>query len=103
MPHSGRALVTKEEVPDPHQLELVLTVNGEERQHSNTRNLIFSIPFLIAHISAVLTLEPGDVVSTGTPSGSGAGRKPPVYLQDGDQIRLVVENVGELVTPVIAG
>ncbi len=99
----GPALVTKDEVPDPHQLELVLTVNGEERQHSNTRNLIFSIPFLIAHISAVLTLEPGDVVSTGTPSGSGAGHKPPVYLQAGDQIRLVVDKVGELTTPVIAG
>ena len=98
----GPALVTADEVPDPHQLELVLTVNGEERQHSNTRNLIFSIPFLIAHISAVLTLEPGDVVSTGTPSGSGAGRKPPVYLQAGDQVRLVVEKVGELVTPIIA-
>ena len=98
----GPTLVTKDEVPDPHQLELVLTVNGEERQRSNTHNLIFSIPFLIAHISAVLTLEPGDVVSTGTPAGSGAGRKPPVYLQAGDQIRLVVEKIGELVTPVIA-
>ncbi len=98
----GPALVAADEVADPHRLELALTVNGEERQHSNTRNLIFSIPFLIAHLSAVMTLEPGDVVSTGTPSGSGAGRKPPVFLKAGDEIRLVVERIGELVTPVIA-
>ncbi len=98
----GPALVTKDEVPDPHQLELVMKVNGEERQHSNTRNLIFSIPFLIEHISQVLTLEPGDVVSTGTPSGSGAGRKPPVFLRPGDEMRLQVENIGELFNPVAA-
>jgi acylpyruvate hydrolase len=98
----GPALVTKDEVPDPHQLELVMKINGEERQHSNTRNLIFSIPFLIAHISQVLTLEPGDVVSTGTPSGSGAGRKPPVFLQPGDEMRLQVESIGELFNPVAA-
>lgn len=98
----GPALVTKDEVPDPHQLELVMKINGEERQHSNTRNLIFSIPFLVAHISQVLTLEPGDVISTGTPSGSGAGRKPPVFLQPGDEMRLDVEKIGELFNPVAA-
>ena len=98
----GPSLVTKDEVPDPHQLELVMEINGEERQHSNTRNLIFSIPFLIAHISQVLTLEPGDVVSTGTPSGSGAGRKPPIFLQPGDEMRLIVEKIGELYNPVAA-
>jgi acylpyruvate hydrolase len=79
-----------------------MKINGEERQHSNTRNLIFSIPFLIAHISQVLTLEPGDVVSTGTPSGSGAGRKPPVFLQPGDEMRLTVEKIGELFNRVAA-
>jgi acylpyruvate hydrolase len=98
----GPALVTKDEVPDPHQLELVMKINGEERQHSNTRHVIFTIPFLIAYISRVLTLEPGDVVSTGTPSGSGAGRKPPVFLQAGDEMRLEVEKIGELVNPVAA-
>jgi acylpyruvate hydrolase len=99
----GPALVTKDEVPDPHQLELVMKINGEERQHSNTRHTIFSIPFLIEHISRVLTLEPGDVVSTGTPSGSGAGRKPPIFLQPGDEMRLEVEKIGELFNPVAAG
>ena len=98
----GPALVTKDEVPDPHQLELVMKINGEVRQHSNTNNTIFSIPFLIAYISQVLTLEPGDVVSTGTPLGSGAGRKPPVFLQPGDEMRLEVEKIGELVNPVAA-
>ena len=98
----GPALVTKDEVPDPHKLELVMKINGEERQHSNTRQVIFTIPFLIAYISQVLTLEPGDVVSTGTPSGSGQGRKPPVYLQPGDEMRLEVEKIGVLVNPVAA-
>jgi acylpyruvate hydrolase len=96
----GPALVTADEVADPHQLELVMKVNGEERQHSNTRHTIFSIPFLVAHLSAVMTLEPGDVVSTGTPSGSGAGRKPPIFLKPGDEMRLTVEHIGELFTPV---
>lgn len=99
----GPYLVTKDEVPDPHQLELILTVNGEERQHSNTRHQIFSIPYLISYLSQVMTLEAGDVLSTGTPSGSGAGRKPPVFLQPGDVIRITVERIGELVTPVAAG
>jgi acylpyruvate hydrolase len=98
----GPTLVTKDEVPDPHQLELSITVNGEERQHSNTRNLIFTIPFLVSYISQVQTLEPGDVISTGTPSGSGAGRKPPVFLKAGDQMRINVEKIGELYNPVIA-
>jgi acylpyruvate hydrolase len=94
--------VTCDEVPDPHQLELTFSVNGEERQHSNTRNLIFRIPFLVSYISQVMTLEVGDVVSTGTPSGSGAGRKPPVYLQAGDEMRITVEKIGELFNPVAA-
>jgi acylpyruvate hydrolase len=98
----GPYLVTKDEVPDPHSLELSMTVNGEERQHSNTRNLIFTIPFLVSYISQAQTLEPGDVVSTGTPSGSGAGRKPPVFLKAGDQMCIRVEKIGELSNPVIA-
>ena len=98
----GPALVTKDEVPDPQRLELVMKINGEERQHSNTRHTIFSIPFLIEFISQALTLEPGDVISTGTPSGSGAGRKPPIFLHPGDEMRLEVERIGELFNPVVA-
>ncbi len=99
----GPALVTKDEVPDPHNLELILTVNGEVRQHSNTGNTIFSIPFLIAYLSQVMTLEPGDVVSTGTPSGSGMGMNPPVFLKPGDVVVVKVEKVGELINPFAAG
>lgn len=99
----GPALVTKDEVPDPHNLELILTVNGEVRQHSNTGNTIFSIPFLIAYLSQVMTLEPGDVVSTGTPSGSGLGMNPPVFLKPGDVVVVKVEKVGELMNPFAAG
>ena len=98
----GPALVTKDEVPDPHRLELILTVNGEERQRSNTGNTIFSIPFLIAYLSQAMTLEPGDVVSTGTPSGSGAGKNPPLFLKPGDVVIVKVEKVGELVSPFAA-
>jgi acylpyruvate hydrolase len=96
----GPALVTKDEVPDPGQLELVLTVNGEVRQHSNTGNTIFSIPFLIAYLSQAMTLDVGDVISTGTPSGSGAGLKPPVFLKAGDVVSAKVEKIGELVSPI---
>ncbi len=96
----GPALVTRDEVPDPQQLDLLLTVNGEVRQQSNTRQTIFSVAFLLSYLSQCMTLEPGDVISTGTPAGSGAGHKPPVWLQPGDEVRLKVEHVGELVTPV---
>jgi acylpyruvate hydrolase len=96
----GPTLVTKDEVPEPGRLELVLTVNGEVRQHSNTGNTIFSIPFLIAYLSQAMTLEVGDVISTGTPGGSGAGMKPPVFLKAGDVVAIKVEKVGELVSPI---
>jgi 2-keto-4-pentenoate hydratase/2-oxohepta-3-ene-1,7-dioic acid hydratase in catechol pathway len=71
-------------------------------QNSNTRNLIFRIPELVEFLSSVFTLEPGDVVSTGTPSGVGFARKPPVYLQPGDEVVVRVEGLGELRNPVIA-
>jgi acylpyruvate hydrolase len=96
----GPTLVTKDEVPEPGRLELVLTVNGEVRQHSNTGNTIFSISFLIAYLSQAMTLEVGDVISTGTPGGSGAGMKPPVFLKAGDVVAIKVEKVGELVSPI---
>lgn len=98
----GPALVTSDEIPDPGNLELSLTLNGREMQHSNTRHLIFSIPFLVSYLSEVMTLEPGDLISTGTPSGTGASQKPPVFLQPGDELCLRVERVGELRTPVVA-
>lgn len=91
----GPWLVTADEVGDPGALDIWLEVNGHRYQDSNTRHLIFSIPFLIAYISRFMTLAPGDVISTGTPPGVGLGLKPPVYLSAGDTMRLGVAGLGE--------
>ena len=98
----GPYLVSADEVPDPHALDISLSIGGEILQHSNTRELIFRIPDLIAYLSSVFTLEPGDVVATGTPAGVGFARKPPRYLQPGDEVIINIESVGELRNPVIA-
>jgi len=98
----GPALVTADEIPNPSNLDLALTLNGQEMQHSNTCNLIFSIPFLIAYLTQAMTLEPGDIIATGTPSGTGAMHKPPVFMKPGDEVRIRIEKIGELVNPVVA-
>ncbi len=98
----GPCIVTADEVPDPHNLKIQLTLNGRTMQDSNTSELIFKIPELIAFLSSVFTLEPGDIVSTGTPAGVGFSRKPPVYLQPGDETVVTIERVGELRNPVVA-
>jgi len=98
----GPWLVTKDEIADPHALAIWLEINGERLQNSNTGELIFKIPELIEHLSAVVTLEPGDVVSTGTPAGVGFARKPPRLLQPGEQVVIGVDGLGELKNPVIA-
>ena len=97
----GPALVTTDEIPDPGNLDLALTLNGVEMQKSNTRNLIFSIPFLISYLTRSMTLEPGDVIATGTPSGTGASRKPPIYMKPGDEVCIRIDKVGELVNSII--
>jgi 2-keto-4-pentenoate hydratase/2-oxohepta-3-ene-1,7-dioic acid hydratase in catechol pathway len=96
----GPYLATADEIADPHELAISLTLNGQVMQSSNTRNLIFHLPELIAFLSSVFTLEPGDVVSTGTPGGVGFARKPPVYLRPGDEVAIRVEGLGELRNPV---
>jgi 2-keto-4-pentenoate hydratase/2-oxohepta-3-ene-1,7-dioic acid hydratase in catechol pathway len=98
----GPALVTPDEVPDPHSLRISLRLNGAVMQDSTTGNLIFNVPELISFLSQVITLEPGDLIATGTPSGVGLGRKPPVYLKAGDHMVIEVEKVGVLETPVVA-
>ena len=95
-------LVTADEIGDPHALDISITVSGEVLQSSNTRNLIFRIPDLIAYLSSVFTLEPGDIVSTGTPSGVGFARKPPRWLRPGDEVVVAVQGLGELRNPVVA-
>jgi 2-keto-4-pentenoate hydratase/2-oxohepta-3-ene-1,7-dioic acid hydratase in catechol pathway len=96
----GPWLVTQDEIGDPHALDIELRVNGELRQQSNTSDLIFKIPQLVEFISQDLTLRPGDMISTGTPSGVGVFMNPPVYLKDGDQIDITLAGVGELHNPV---
>lgn len=91
----GPYLVTKDEVPDPQQLDIWLEVNGELQQHSNTAEMLFGPFHLVAYISQFMTLQPGDIVSTGTPSGVGGGKKPPRFLQAGDVMRLSVSGLGE--------
>ena len=96
----GPALVTRDEVRDPHNLPIRLRRNGEVLQDSNTKQFIFKIDELVAYISQVMTLEPGDLVFTGTPPGVGFARKPPVFLRDGDVTDVEIEGVGVLSNPV---
>ena len=98
----GPYLVSSDEIPDPHALDISLSIGGEVLQHSNTRELIFKIPDLVAYLSSVFTLEPGDVMATGTPAGVGFARRPPRYLQAGDEVVVTIEGVGELRNPVVA-
>ncbi len=98
----GPCLVSADEVADPHTLDISLRINGEVLQQSNTSQLIFKIPELIAYLSSVMTLEPGDVVSTGTPAGVGYARTPPRFLQPGDDVVISVDQIGELRNPVVA-
>jgi len=97
----GPAVVTADEFPDPLSLDVSLRVNGVVMQDSNTRHMLFSIPRLIADISSGMTLEPGDVISTGSPSGVGAGMVPPQFLNPGDLVEATIEAIGTLTNPVI--
>jgi len=98
----GPWIVTKDEIPDPHSLCISLTLNGQTMQDSNTGNMIFRIPFLISYLSCSMTLEPGDIISTGTPEGVGASRTPPVFLKPGDVVSITVDKIGTLTNPVAA-
>ncbi len=92
----GPFIVTPDEIPDPHVLDIRLKLNGSVMQDSNTRNLIFRIPILISYLSHIFTLQPGDIISTGTPPGVGFARRPQVFLHDGDLVEISVQNVGTM-------
>jgi 2-keto-4-pentenoate hydratase/2-oxohepta-3-ene-1,7-dioic acid hydratase in catechol pathway len=96
----GPAILTADAAPDPTKLELTTWVNGQQRQHAPVADLIFDIPTLIEAISAAITLEPGDVIATGTPAGVGIGFNPPVFLKPGDVVRISVTGIGTLENPV---
>jgi 2-keto-4-pentenoate hydratase/2-oxohepta-3-ene-1,7-dioic acid hydratase in catechol pathway len=91
----GPWLVTADEVPDPQNLDMWLDVNGKRMQTGSTRTMIFTIPHLLHYVSQFMVLEPGDVVTTGTPPGVGLGMKPPVFLRAGDVMRLHIDGLGE--------
>jgi 2-keto-4-pentenoate hydratase/2-oxohepta-3-ene-1,7-dioic acid hydratase in catechol pathway len=98
----GPWLVPAAEVPDPQTLDVTTRLNGQVVQHANTREMIFPVAEIISYISIFTHLEPGDVIATGTPSGVGAGRKPPLWLKPGDRLEVEVERIGVLANTVIS-
>jgi 2-keto-4-pentenoate hydratase/2-oxohepta-3-ene-1,7-dioic acid hydratase in catechol pathway len=98
----GPAIVSKDEVSNPHELAISLSIDGEIVQNSNTRELIFKIPELIEYISSITPLLPGDIVSTGTPSGVGMGRTPQRWLKPGETATVTIGGLGSLTNPVVA-
>lgn len=97
----GPWMVTVDELPDPSSLDVRMRVNGEVMQDSNTRHLIFDVPAIVSYTSALVPLQPGDVIATGTPDGVGFARKPPIFLKEGDVCEVFVAGIGTLSNPVI--
>ena len=98
----GPALVTKDEAPDPHALSIRTLLNGQVMQDASTADMIFRVPYIISYISQIVTLEPGDVIMTGTPPGIGNTRKPQVFMQPGDTVTVEIEGLGTLTNPLVA-
>lgn len=98
----GPAMVTADEIADPHNLDIQLSIDGELLQHSNTRELIFKLPELVEYLSSIVPLEPGDVISTGTPAGVGLGRTPKRWLKPGEEIVIRIGGIGELRSRTVA-
>jgi 2-keto-4-pentenoate hydratase/2-oxohepta-3-ene-1,7-dioic acid hydratase in catechol pathway len=89
-------------VPDPNKLAIKTILSGQVLQDGNTADMIFSVPFIVSYISQIVTLEPGDVILTGTPAGIGNARKPPIFLKPGDTVTIEIESLGSLTNPVVA-
>ena len=98
----GPCVVTADELKDPHSLDVRLTIDGETMQHANTRDLIFDIPAVLGYISTIVPLEPGDIVSTGTPQGVGLGRTPPRWMRPGEEVVIEISGIGRLVNKTVA-
>ncbi len=92
----GPVIVSADEIPDPQKLRIVTTVDGVEKQHGSTADMIFDVRFLIAYLSRAFTLYPGDIILTGTPSGVGKAQKPPQFLKDGSVVSIEIEPIGKL-------
>ncbi|GAC1640166.1 MAG: fumarylacetoacetate hydrolase family protein [Ktedonobacteraceae bacterium] len=97
----GPAIVTRDDIADPNAFDLMLRLNGEVMQQANTSDFIFDIPTILSYISQIMTLEPGDIIATGTPSGVGSARKPPVFLKPGDNVQVEIAGLGVLENPVV--
>jgi 2-keto-4-pentenoate hydratase/2-oxohepta-3-ene-1,7-dioic acid hydratase in catechol pathway len=97
----GEFVATKDEIADPHSLKIQFRLNGDTMQDSNTNQLIFKIPELVEYLSRSITLEPGDIIATGTPPGVGFARKPPIFLKDGDVCEVEIEGLGILINGVV--
>lgn len=96
----GPVVVTSDEIPNPQNLNLSCSVNGKTLQEANTKDMIFSVADIISGLSQSFTFEPGDIIATGTPSGVGFSRKPPIFLRPGDTMKTRIEGIGELVNPI---
>ena len=99
---TGPYLVTKDEIPDINNMNLTLEVNGKKMQSGNTKNMIFNTYFLISYLSKFMSLQPGDLITTGTPAGVGMGMKPQVFLNSGDNIKLIIDFLGEQNSKVVS-
>jgi 2-keto-4-pentenoate hydratase/2-oxohepta-3-ene-1,7-dioic acid hydratase in catechol pathway len=99
----GPALVSRDEIPDPQALPIRAILNGATVQESTTANMIFGVADVIAYVTRTITLEPGDLIATGTPAGVGAFRDPPLFMKPGDEITIEIDGIGSLTNPVVAG
>ena len=99
---TGPYLVTKDEIKDINNLQMMLDVNGERMQTGNTSTMIFNVDIIVSYVSKFMSLQPGDIITTGTPPGVGMGRKPQVFLKAGDEMKLSIENLGEQNSKVVA-
>ena len=98
---TGPYLVTQDEIPDINNLNLILEVNGKKMQSGNTKNMMFNTNFILSYLSKFMSLQPGDLVTTGTPAGVGMGKKPQIFLKNGDKIKLSIDSLGEQKTKVV--
>ena len=99
---TGPYLVTKDEIKDVNNLKMILNVNNERRQTGNTKTMIFDIDYIVSYVSKFMSLQPGDIITTGTPPGVGMGMKPQLFLKAGDEIKLSIENLGEQNSKVVS-
>ena len=99
----GPALVSRDDIPDPQTLPIRAILNGATVQESTTANMIFGVADVIAYVTRTITLEPGDLIATGTPAGVGAFRDPPLFMKPGDEITIEIDGIGSLTNPVVAG